>query len=364
MYPVSPRFLQAILQSHTPVTEVKLFRTDGGVETLEHIGGSVSVDRGSTVHRTCTVQVADTSLIPRTPTDRLAIYGARLHISRGVDYGNGDRELVPLGVFRVDEVSGDVDAGPVTISGKSLECAVADDRFTAPYRATGTAVSAVTTLLRRSIPDAVLDSSAVADAPIGPRTWDVEGDPWTAVAEVASAVGAEVYATPDGQFAMAPLPDLATALPVWTISAGEGGAYIQASRGMSVDGVRNGWLIRGENTETNVAPVSALVVDTDPTSPTYWSGPFGHRPGFYSSPTITTLAAATLAGQLKLRAGIAPNASADLTALANPALETGDVLRVVYPDGTAELHQVASFSIDLDLGGAFTLQTIAAKEGT
>lgn len=240
---------------------------------------------------------------------------------------------------------------------------IADDRFTAPYRATGTAVGAVTALLRRSLPDAVVDSTAVTDAAIGPRTWDVEGDPWAAVTEVAAAVGAEVYATPDGQFTMAPLPDLSTAVPVWTIAAGEGGAYIQASRGMTVDDVHNGWLIRGENTETNVAPVSALVVDNDPTSPTYWSGPFGHRPDFWTSPTITTTSAATAAGTLKLRASVAPNASADISSLPNPALETGDVIRVVYPDDTKELHQVAAFSIDLGVGGSFVIQTIAAKEG-
>lgn len=119
MYPVSERFLRALTESHTPVTEVVLYRADGGVETLEHVGGSITVDRGSAVHRTCSIQVADVGLIPRTPTDRLAVYGARLRVSCGVDYGTGDRELVPVGVFRVDEVSGDVDEGPVTIAGKA-----------------------------------------------------------------------------------------------------------------------------------------------------------------------------------------------------------------------------------------------------
>jgi hypothetical protein len=240
---------------------------------------------------------------------------------------------------------------------------VADDRFRTPYRASGTAVGAITALIQRSIPDAAVVATA-ADAAIGPRVFDIEGDPWAAVTEIAHAIGAEVYADADGTFVIAELPDPLTTTPVWTIAAGEGGAYIQASRGMSADGVKNGWLIRGENSEANVAPVSALVVDTDPTSPTYWDGPFGRRPGFYSSATIISSGAATAAGTLRLRASVAPNASADITALPNPALEPGDVLRVLYPDGTAELHQAQGFSLDLSVGGSFVIQTISAKEGT
>lgn len=120
MYAVSARFLQVIAESHTPVTEVVLFRADGGVETLPHTGGSVSVDRGSAVRRTCSVTITDTSLIPKTATDKLSIYGAQLRIRRGVTYSDGTTELVPLGQFRLDEVSGDVDDGPVTLAGKAL----------------------------------------------------------------------------------------------------------------------------------------------------------------------------------------------------------------------------------------------------
>lgn len=362
MYPtVTARFLQTIVENHVPVSEVVLFRADGGVETLDHTGGSVSVDRGSQCRRTCTVTTADLSLIPRTPTDKLSIYGAQLRISKGVRVGEYV-ETVPVGVFRVDEVSGDPDEGPVTIAGKSLECVVADDKFTAPYKASGNAVAAITALIVRSLPAAEVVNLAT-DAAIGPRTFDIEGDPWTAVTEIAAAIGAEVYCDADGVFTIAELPDPATATPAWTISAGEGGAYVSANRGMSADGVYNGVLARGENTESNTAPVSALVVDTVDGSPTLWGGPFGKRPMFYSSATLTTAGACTAAATLKLRAAVAPNASADISSLPNPALEPGDVLRIVYPDGTKELHQVQSFSVPLELGGSFVVQTISAKEG-
>ena len=362
MYPVSDRFLATLAEDHVPVTEVVLLRTDGSAERLDHEGGSVTVDQSSQCRRTCGVSATDLSLIPRTPLGEMLTNGARLRISRGVRYSDGSQELVPLGVFRIDEIDGDVDVGPVSVSGKSLECVVSDDKFTAPYRATGTAVSAISALVLRSLPDAAVVSTVV-DAAIGPRTWDVGDDPWAAAQEIAAVLGAQVYCDADGQFMIRELPDITTATPVWTIASGEGGVYVAAARGTSAEGVCNGVHARGESSETGTAPVSALVVDSDPTSATFWDGPFGRRPMFYSSSTLTTTGACTQAATVLLRSARAPNARADLSSLPNPALAPGDVLRVVYPDGTRELHQVASFTVPLSAGGAFTVQTISGKEG-
>lgn len=361
MYPVTDRFLKRLAESHTPITRVQLFLTTGQVVDLEHTGGSVSVDRAQAIRRTCTVTSADVARIPRTPSDELATYGARLRIARGVSYGDGSQELVPLGVFRLDAVGGDVAAGPVTLQGKSLECIVADDKFTDPYTATGTVVGAVTALIKRSIPDADV-ISLITDAPIGSRTFDIQADPWAGAQEIASGAGAEVYANADGVFVIATLPDLLTATPVWAVEATEGGVYISGNRAMTADKVNNGIQASGENTAGNVPPVRYLAVDNDPNSPTYWGGPFGRRPGFYSSPTLTTLAACTQAANLQLAKAKAPNASGDISSLPNPALEPGDVFRVTHPDGSRELHQVASFSVPLDAGGDFPIATISAKE--
>jgi hypothetical protein len=336
LYAVTDRFLKRLAESHAPLTEVLLLLTDGRTLPLEHTGGSVTVDRSNAIRRTCTVTVADPALIPRTPADQLATYGARLRISRGVDYGDGTQELVPLGVFRLDEVGGDVNDGPVTLSGKDLSAIVADDKLTAPYTASGTVVSAVTALIQRSIPTAAVITSII-DQAIGRRTFDVEADPWAGCQEIASGAGAEVYCNPDGVFVIATLPDLAT-------------------------NVFNGMLARGENTSENVAPVQYLAIDGDPNSPTYWGGPYGRRPTFFTSSTLTTTAACQNAATLKLAQAKAPNATGDISSLPNPALESGDVLRVQHEDGSRELHQAASFTVPLDLGGDFPISTISAKE--
>ncbi|MEU3654456.1 DUF5047 domain-containing protein [Streptomyces sp. NPDC032161] len=269
-------------------------------------------------------------------------------------------ELVPLGVFRLDEAGGDPTLGPVTLTGKSLECVIADDKFTAPYRATGTVSSAITELIHRSLPTAdvlVLSSNP----PIGSRTWDTGSDPWAAVQEIAAVAGAEAYTNASGVFVVAPLPNLLTTPPAWTVAAGEGGVYITGTRSMSSADVYNGVLARGENAQDGAPPVSYLAVDTDPLSPTRWGGPYGRRPDFYESSTLTTTGACQAAAELRLAAARAPNAKGDFSSLPNPALEPGDVLRVVHPTGLRELHQVQAVTVPLGPDGDFPITTISAK---
>ncbi|WP_217235475.1 DUF5047 domain-containing protein [Streptomyces sp. AC555_RSS877] len=361
MYPVSDRFPKRLTEDHTPVTQVSLFLTTGQVIDLPHTGGSVTVDGAQAIRRTCTVTCPDPTLIPRTPADELATYGARMRIARGVDYGDGTQELIPLGVFRLDDVDGDVSEGSVTLTGSDLAIIVQDDKFTAPYRVTGTVVSAITEIIQRSIPGADIISQ-ITNTVIGSRVFAVEADPWAGVQEIAAAAGAECYASPDGEFIIATLPDLATTEPVWAIEAVEGGAYISGQRAMSSKAVHNGVLARGENTSDNAPPVSYLATDNDPNSPTYWGGPFGRRPTFHNSSTLITTGACQAAATVILAKAKAPNASGDISSLPNPALEPGDVLRVQHEDGSRELHQVAAFTVPLDLGGDFPISTISAKE--
>jgi hypothetical protein len=359
----SSRFIPALAYSHRVVTEAQLLRTDGTIEALDHTGGTVTVDRGQAVRRTCTVTLADTSLIPRTPADKLSVYGAQLRIRRGIDYGDGSApDLVPLGVFRIDDVQGDPDTGPVTITGSGLESFVIDDVFKAPVTLTsGSAVAGITTLIQGTIPTATVISRAT-DATVGTMSWDREASRWDACTTLATALGAELYADAAGQFIIAPLPDLDPTSVVWEVAAGEGGVLVSATRGMARAGVFNSVTAYGENTADNVAPVSATVEDTDPTSPTYVSGPFGRVPTFYSSASLITTAQCTAAATQMLKTRLKPNAVADVTSLPNPLLEPGDVIRVVYLDGSREIHQVASFSIDLTTGGDFVLATISAQE--
>jgi len=364
VYPVSERFLRTLAESHTVVSEVKLWRTDGVIETLPHTGGTVTVDRGSAARRTCSITIDDVTRIPRTAADKLSVYGAYLTVRAGIAYSTTDVETVPLGTFRLTSVEGDVHAGPVTLAGSSFESFLSDDKFTSAVSTRGYPLvsTAIGMLVSTSMPSLVVDTTRLVDAPCGTVTWDVEGDRWEAITEVARAAGAEAYCDADGNLVVAPLPNMLTTLPVWEVAAGERGTLVSASRGMSSANVYNAVHARGENTEEDKPAVSALVVDNDPTSATYWHGPFGHRPKFISSSTLTSLGACESAATYELASARLPNATADLSSLPNPALEPGDVLRARYEDGSRDLVQVQSYTYSLEPGGSFDLALIAAKE--
>jgi hypothetical protein len=338
--PPSDRFLPALAYSHRVVTRVELVRTDGRVDDLPHTGGTITVDRSQVARRTCSITLADTSLIPRTAADKLSVYGATLRVFRGIGYPDGTSETVPVGVFRVEDVHGDVDLGPVTITGSSLEAQVADAPFTSPttvLSATTTAVGGITTLIHEVLPDAVVINRAT-DAAVGTMAWDRQDSRWDAVTTLATAIGAEVYTDAAGQWIIAPLPDLSGPSVVWEVAAGEGGVLISIDRGMSRRGVYNSVTAYGENTADDKPPVSATVEDTDPTSPTYVNGPFGRVPRFYSSATLTSTALCTAAAAQLLKTSLKPNASADIGSLADPRVRGADwrtaTVATVGTDGT------------------------------
>lgn len=366
MYPApSLRFLAALSESHVPLTVVELHRPDGRVQEIDHTGGSVTVDRSSATRRTATVESSQAELLPWTAADYLAISGARLKIRKGIAFADGTVETVPVFYGRLDSITGDPEDGTVSLAASGLEASVAGDKFQTAYstRDDTAAITSITSLIRTSLPDAVITANA-PNGPLGARTWDVEGDRWAAVQELATAVGSDVYADADGVFHVEPLPDLLTAPVAWEVAAGERGALIGANRGWSREGMYNVVVASGENTEEDTPPVTGIAVDEDPTSPTYYLGPFGRVPLFYSSPTLTTLIAAQSAATKLLRDAVKPGMSADITALPNPLLEPGDVIRVVHSFGRRDLYQVQSLSIDLAVGGDFTLQMIGGKEDT
>ncbi|MFJ3948973.1 DUF5047 domain-containing protein [Streptomyces libani] len=364
MYPISSQALSLLSESQRVLSEVELHTTDGRVQLLDHISGTVTADRGAACRRTCSIVIPDPSLIPRTERDKVSVYGSYVVLRRGMDLGGGQREMIPLGQFRIDDISGDVHTGPVTLGGKSFEAYLSDDKFTAPTttRGYGLVSTAIGYLVSSSMPSLVLDTTRLVDTACGVATWDVEGDRLEAIREVARAAGCEVYCNADGALVVAPLPDPLLTMPVWEIRTGARGNMIKAERSMTSQNVYNGVLARGENSESDSGPVSALVTDDDTSSPTYWGGPFGHRPRFISSSTLTTTGACQAAATYELASARRPNATADLSALPNPALEPGDVIRAVYRDGSRELHQIQSLTVSLEPGGEFSLSLIGSKE--
>ncbi|OPC84248.1 hypothetical protein B4N89_27930 [Embleya scabrispora] len=365
MLTVTPRFLPALTLSHNQAGRVDVLQ---GVTLLlsgvPYEDGTVTADAGSDVRYSMTLTVSDPSLLPFDPADFLAPYGQALHPYQGLTYTDGTTEVVPCGVHVITQVSGDRDTGPVTVTAKGREVVVQAARFTASWdtRGFGSHVDAISAAVITVMPAVVVDDRTTHDRTPAYRVWKAGDDRWSACRELAKAIGASCYFDAVGTLVVAdlpPAPDGAT--PVWDVAAGPGGVQVSAGWGLSSDGLYNGVRASGQNSTDNVAPVTDLVVDTDPTSPTRWGGPLGQRLLTYESPLLITTGDCTVAAEGLLRTGIGLKTTVDLQSVPNPALEPGDCVRTIYTDGTRTLHIVRSLTIPLG-DGPCSIKTMSAAD--
>lgn len=336
MRAVSDRFLETLRGSHLAVFRATVCTTfqDGTEPTgteIEIIGGDVQSSATNMVRSTLSLTTSESW--PRLAADLLAPYGNEVYVERGIAYGNGQREFVGLGYFRIDTPEQDeVPDGEVTISGTDRMSGIIDARFLSPrqFASTQTNGQLVTTLVTEVYPDATIswDDTAVRDDTIG-RTIITEDDRAGTLKDLCTSLGKIGYWRYDGVFRVEDPPDI-TGAAAWTIDAGAHGVMVQMSRGLTREGVYNAVVATGESGDTT-APARAVAYNLDPSSPTYYLGAFGPVPKFYSSPFITTNAQALTAATSLLRAQLGLPYQVSLASVANPALEPYDVLTVRYP---------------------------------
>lgn len=350
----APTDLQKALgASHVLVAQVRSVPPAGGVSTaIPYRDGHVDVDATRAIRRILYLTIPDPRWLPVNPTDVLSPYSAQLRVRQGVEFADGTSETVSLGVFRVQSILGDERRGPLELIGYSLESAVVDDRFESPRQASGpSCVALIAALIQESYPGAVVVVDTAADAPVPRTTW--QEDRWGAVAELATAIGCEVYCDADGQFRISDVVDPLTATPTQELRAGEGGTLKSVSRGYSRDGVYN-CVVARSSAVTSEVPIQGVWRDTDPLSPTLWGGVFRKVTRYYSSPLLTTVGQCELAAKTIGLKSTGLARSVTLEAVPRPDLDVGKATRVIpdpvnAPNG--EIHVLDSFPIRLRPGG-------------
>lgn len=227
MQEISAAFRQALTSSHSIVVRVDAYYAGALVlADLPISDGSVTVDRGSKTRRSLSLTIADVALLPWDAMDPLAVYGQQLVVRRGIRFANGTVEMLELGTFRIDEPSGDVHFGPVTLTGKSREQSIIDDKFIAPTttRGQGTCVEAMAFLIHQTQPTAsVINLTHDQRNPTcAVATWDANSDRWDAVTQIATAMNAEIYVDHLDRFVIRDIPNVFTDPVAWEIAEGEG----------------------------------------------------------------------------------------------------------------------------------------------
>ncbi|MGW6754533.1 DUF5047 domain-containing protein [Streptomyces sp. NPDC055006] len=369
MQPHSSKWLPALTTDHGLSVKVNVLYGGSIVaEDIAFVDGSVKVDRGSETRRSLSLTIADPSEFPVDPTDKYAVYGQQIYVESGVTYLDGSTERVPCGIFVITNISGDIHKGPLSIQASGLELLLKRALWDTAQSTGGYASPAA--FLAFHIPDTIpgaafVNSSTRGTGALASKTWDAQGDKWSAFAEVANSVGAELFCDASGTFRLVDIPDPAdlSVAPVWDITTGESGVMVSANMELTADGVYNRVVVTGENAGDNAPPVSAEAKITAPTDPLRYGGPFGKVTKAYSSSLVTNATQAQSTANALLVKYRAPNRTVSLETIPNAALDAGDRIRVIYGDAyLPEIHIVQSFDIPLSVsGGSFNISTVSGK---
>jgi len=344
MFDVSDRFLNALRYSHEVVTRIDVFY--GGVLLYQNLPveeGTVTIDEGSQVRRTASLNVADPNLDPSSIIDLLAPFGTEFMVRRGIKYPEGDEESIPLGVFRIDEASRQGWTSGVSISGSDRSGGLVDARFVAGWNTPGGIEIRVEieNMVRDVYPNIEFYDETNDDTLTQPAVW--ERDRMEAIETLAKAIGAEFVFDGLGRAVLRPVRTTADQV-VWSVDAGPNGVMLDVTTGVSRAEVYNAVAAVGEP-QDGTPPVAGYAFVMS--GPLMWGGPFGKKTRFFSSSLLTTSEQAQKAAKAILVRSTGFNRAIQPTSIVNPALDAGDVIEIVLPDGSVYTHAIRSIPIPL-----------------
>lgn len=352
MQSTSDAFNEAITESHKLACRVTLTDTQGNETELDVLDGTVTLDGTAATRGQCSLTLSPDTEIPDTPTSILAPYGSEIAVMRGVTFPSGDTEMVPLGVFRIDETdvsdTGDIDlqVSALDRSARIIEAVFED----AGQIAQGTnCADQIQDFIYAAFPDVVYDSTESVWDDVTTTTpllgYPAGGDRWDTCLALAEAAQCELFFNAVGELVLRYRPSATIADYV----VSEGTVLLSASKRWGRESACNRVVVEGANaTDT---PVFGEASDDDPLSPTYYGGDFGKVTFNYSSEYITDSDQANSVADIILRQKKGTGQQIGFTSLVLPQLEPGDCVEVIRERlGISELHVIDSLQIPLGPG--------------
>lgn len=336
MYPVSDEFKEQIKRPHKIVAKVEVLENGVAIEELPIHEGNVTVDATSANRRRCNIQIAGEDYVPKDLEDLLhPLSGHELKPYRGLRLRDGTEELVPQGVFGIEDSDIQDSGESLTVATKGFDRSkvVERARFTDLYIiAEGTNYSdAIKDLIQDRRPGTTFYSTPVTHTTppmlFGSGGWSGGGDPWEKAQKMAESIGMELYFDSSGACRLRPVPKPSEQGSVWAYDEGPEAMFLSIDRKITREDVYNGVIAFGLNTSTN-EPVRIEVWDDDPNSPTYYLGSFGKVPTFYRSTMLLTSTQVTDAADAHLRKVLGTPEQVQFNSIVNPAHEVGDVITI------------------------------------
>ncbi|AAT36778.1 tail protein [Actinoplanes phage phiAsp2] len=343
---------QAALSTPTGYRRRSRFTFSRGGQTvdLEPISGSITADARRNARWDGRLSFAGDDLIPQRPGDILTPFGTRVQIELGLELLDGSVSMVPYGTFEINKSQVKIDADQRTVEVTLIDISdrVERYRFETPLTVAsgtdlGTMINTVITNRTGVNPGVPLVGSSLGAARV--FGLDVATAPWAEILDVLSSFSRVAWYDRVGAIQVGNLvPDPASAYPLDSLTS------------LSTDydtRPPNVIVARGE-AQDGTAPVQAVAIDSDPSSPTYagtgpGTSPYGRVTEYFSSPLLKTVPQAQAAANTILSQNVGAGATYTLVRPYDPTISAGDVVAL----GGAIL---AVDAITLDLAGDTTLQ--------
>jgi hypothetical protein len=364
MRPVGAEFLRILRGSHRMISRCRIvngFQTGVNPTTLGEIpirDGDIQFDANADIRANLDL-TTDPAEWPVDIDSLLTPYGTELFVERGIIVGGGVPVWVSQGYYRVESVEQpDAPRGEVRVAAKDRMMGLVDARLVGPvqFPTNGTVADVMNTLVLDVYPDAVIEYDFTATARTFPGQHIAEEDRFEFINDMITAIGKVWYWDHRGVLVVKSPPNPSS--PVWTVNHGENGVLVKMSRERSRDGAYNAVVVTGEQVGTDSPPVRAVVYDSNPKSPTYWDGPFGKKPKFFSSTFLTTNEQCVITATNMLTTSIGLPYSVTFAAITNPALEVRDPILLTYADDArSELHVLDKITMPLTANGAMSSTT-------
>lgn len=369
MRPVTQSFLNTVRGPHKAIFRARV--CEPGKTGVDPVGteiplmsGDATFDVNSDINGTCDFKT-------NLGWEYIAPYGQEVFLERGVQYGNGVKEYVGLGYFRVNSVEQDrvrkgapkVQGGLLRITGEDRKANLRDGRLLTPVVfGSGASVGSVIDFLVTDVMPSAITLYDSTNWPGGTAYTTLLGADHVAetdrlkfIEELVAAYGKICYFDYAGRFVVKDAPT-STGASVFTVNAGLNGVLVSAVRAISRDSVYNAVVATGEPAG-ELPPVIGFAYDQTPGSPTYFGGGFGKVPRFYSSSFIVTSDQATRAATSILASSRGTPYTVSLGMVPNPALELWDVINVQYDEELDENHIIDTLHVALAVDGAMAIDT-------
>lgn len=352
MRPVSTEFLAAVRTSHKMYSRVRVlteFQTGTNPDGVEIpiISGNVNLSSNTDIRSSVEMTTDGNSTFPQSPTELLNPYGNELFVERGINLMDGSIEIVSMGYHRIDSVEqSSAPNGPIRLTAYDRMIAIKEaDLITPLVIYAGTPPSDIfDTLILDVYPSATIEYDDPIWAATGLESMQiVERGRYKFLQDLVTSFGKIMYWDHRGILVVRDPPEPTDV--VWNVNSGKNGVLISMGRTINREGVYNAVVALGE-ANSGALPARGEAYDLDPASPTYYNGPYGKVPLFYSSSLITSQDQAQTAARRLLEHSIGLPQVADFSAVPNPALEPLDPISIEHIDGI-DYHIIESLNVPL-----------------